>query len=255
MKDSAHRLAQLIANSVINTMKSTRPALFTDPKVAHARRKLPTRTGLCGYKSGMVSYFKDGKMVPCTVIEIDRCQVTDVKTQEKHGYNAVQVGCGEKKIDNVTRQMLGHFSRANVAPKKNVAEFQVRGKEALLPLGTLLQPSHFKVGQFVDIKARSRGKGFQGVMKRWGFSGQPASHGNSGAHRAPGSIGQNTDPARVFPGKKMAGHMGFDFRTVQNLEVLEVDDENGLLLVQGHVPGADDRFLRIRDAIKRPPPV
>lgn len=253
MRATSARLAQLVANSVARTLRSTAPVLYTDPQVVHARRKLPARVGLCGYKRGMVPFFRDGKKIACTVLEIDRCQVTDVKTATKHGYYAVQVACGEKRPHTVTRQMLGHFARARVAPKHDVAEFQVQGPGALLPLGTLLRPSHLRVGQFVDVQSKTKGKGFQGVMKRWGFHGQPASHGNSKTHRAPGSIGQNTDPARVFPGKKMAGRMGFDNCTVQNLEVLEVDDANGLVLLAGHVAGAPDRLVKIRDSIKAPP--
>ncbi|GMM53184.1 mitochondrial 54S ribosomal protein YmL9 [Starmerella bacillaris] len=254
MRLSSISLAQLTANSVVRVVKSEAPLLFTSPSVAHERRRLLNRPGLLGYKRGMVPYFKDGKVIACTVVEVDRCQVTDVKTAEKHGYYALQLGCGSKKPDNVTRQMLGHFARAEVAPKKNIAEFHVRNENGLLPLGTFLRPSHLKVGQFVDVQSKSRGKGFQGVMKRWGFAGQPASHGVSVVHRSAGSIGQNTDPARVFPGKKMAGRMGFETRTIQNVEVIEVDDANGLVLLKGSIAGADGRFLKISDAIKRPLP-
>lgn len=256
MRLSLCRLAQLTANSVASTLKSETPVLFSSPEAVHTRRRLRNRVGLLGYKRGMVPYFDPvtGAHHACTVIEIDRCQVVDVKTQEKHGYYALQLGCGAKTVKNVTRPMLGHFSRAQVAPKRDVQEFQLRGKEGLLPLGAEIKPSHLIVGQFVDIRSKTKGKGFQGVMKRWGFAGQPASHGVSVVHRSAGSTGQNTDPARVFPGKKMAGRMGFDNRTIQNLEVLEVDDTNGLVLIKGHVGGPPGRLVKITDAIKRPLP-
>lgn len=250
------RLAQLTANSVANVYRGGVKPLLTDPTVVHTRRRLRHRVGLLGYKRGMVPYFdNEGKKHACTVIEIDRCQVVDVKTEDKHGYNAVQLGCGAKAPSNVTRPMLGHYARAMVAPKRDISEFQVRFKESLPELGTLLKPSQLIVGQFVDIQSKTKGKGFQGVMKRWGFAGQPASHGVSVVHRSAGSIGQCQDPGRVLPGKKMAGRMGFDNRTVQNLQVMEVDDENGLVLVKGHVGGSPGRLVRITDAIKKPLPL
>ena len=255
MKSSLAKLAQLTANSVASTFKSEAPALFTSPEVVHARRRLRNRVGLLGYKRGMVTHYdENGTRTPCTVIEIDRCQVSDVKTQEKHGYYAVQLACGAKSVKNVTRPMFGHFARAEVAPKRDVAEFHLRDASGLRKLGELMQPSHLIVGQYVDIQSKTKGKGFQGVMKRWGFGGQPASHGVSVVHRSAGSTGQNTDPARVFPGKKMAGRDGFETRTVQNLKIMEVDDENGLVLVKGHVAGAKGRLVKITDAIKKPLP-
>lgn len=249
--------AQLTAKSVANTFKSEPPKLFSSPEAAHERRRLRNRVGVLGYKRGMVPWYDaDGTHHAATVIEVDRCQVVDVKNQEKHGYWAVQLGVGARPISRTTRPMLGHFARAQVAPKRHIVEFQIRGEEGILPLGTEIEADHLRVGQYVDVKSKTKGKGFQGVMKRWGFSGQPASHGATKVHRSGGSTGQNTDPGRVFPGKKMAGRMGFDFRTVQNLKVLDVDAEKGLVIVQGHVGGPPGRLLRITDAIKKPlPPI
>lgn len=255
MRIGLPRLAQLTASTIANVYRGEITPLLTTPSVVHTRRRLRHRVGLLGYKRGMVPYFdKEGKHHACTVIEIDRCQVIDVKTEEKHGYNAVQLGCGAKTTSNVTRPMLGHFARAAVAPKRDIAEFHVRYSHNLPELGTLLKPSQLIVGQYVDIQSKTKGKGFQGVMKRWGFAGQPASHGVSVVHRSAGSIGQCQDPGRVFPGKKMAGRMGFDNRTIQNLQILETDDENGLVLVKGHVAGPPGRLVKITDAIKKPLP-
>ncbi|PRT54061.1 54S ribosomal protein L9, mitochondrial [Wickerhamiella sorbophila] len=248
-------MAQLTAKSVVNTYQSEAPALFESAAAAHARRRLRNRVGLLAYKRGMVPYYlPDGTHFACTVLEVDRCQVTDVKTADKHGYFAVQLGIGSRKVKNTTRPMLGHFARSEVAPKRHLVEFQVRDESGLLPLGSELKADHLIPGQFVDVKSRTKGKGFQGVMKRWGFGGMSASHGTSGVHRSAGSTGQNTDPARVFPGKKMAGRMGYDFRTVQNLQILEVDADNGLILVRGSIGGADGRLVKITDAVKKPLP-
>lgn len=247
--------AQLMANSASKTYKSEAPVLFSSPAAVHERRRLRNRVGLLAYKRGMIPWYEPGGAHhACTVLEVDRCQVTDVKSAEKHGYNAVQLGCGAIAVKNTTRPMLGHFARSKVAPKRHIAEFQVRSSSALLDLGTELSAEHLIPGQYVDIQARTKGKGFQGVMKRWGFAGMGASHGVSGVHRSAGSTGQNTDPARVFPGKKMAGRMGFDYRTMQNLMVVDVDSANGLIIVKGHVPGAKGRLVKITDAVKKPLP-
>jgi large subunit ribosomal protein L3 len=245
--------AQLVANSVVNTYPSTEPELYEGPEGRHKRRQLKERPGLVGIKRRMVTWYdNDGNAMPATVLEIDRVQITDVKWKEKHGYYAVQLGCGAKKHTNVTRQMLGHYSRAQVAPKADLWEFQVKDAKGLAPLGTPLFADHFVVGQFVDLKSKTKGKGFQGVIKRYGFSTQPSTHGNSKTTRHAGSTGQNQDPGRVFPGKKMAGHMGFEYRTVQNAEVLHVDKNKGILVVKGHVCGSDGRSVKITDATKKP---
>ena len=156
---------------------------------------------------------KWGAMVPCTVIQIDRCQVTQVKTKEKDGVNAMQVGCGEERLKNLTKPLAGHFLKNNLPPKDDLAEFPVT-PENFLPVGYCLGPRHFSIGQFVDVISLSKGKGYQGVMKRWNFSGQGAAHGNSVSHRHPGSIGNREYPGKVFKGKKMAGRLGHESATI-----------------------------------------
>jgi len=174
---------------------------------------------------------------------------------DQHGYWAVQVGSGSKDPRNVTRPMLGHFSKAKVAPKRTVREFRVNGEQGLLPPGTIITPDHFVEGQYVDVRANSKGKGFAGVMKRWGFKGLRASHGVSVSHRSAGSMGQSQDPGRVLPGKKMAGRMGGSRVTVQNVPIIKVDAELGVILVKGPIPGPDKAFVMVQDAIKKPVPV
>lgn len=247
---------KLTSTSVLETFESKAPVAYDTPEAAHLRRLIRRRTGLLAIKRGMISYYDEttGDMFPCTVLEVDRVQVTDVRRKETHGYYAVQLGLGNRKVHNVTRPMLGHFARAQVAPKSHVQEFQVKDEHGLLPLGTELKADHFIPGQFVDIKSMTKGKGFAGVMKRYGFKGLNASHGVSKAHRSGGSTGQNQDPGRTFPGKKMAGHMGFTNNTIQNARVVSVDAVKGLILIKGPVSGANGRYVRIADAIKKPFP-
>lgn len=223
------------------------------PEQARLRKRLPLRTGLIGIKRGMVPYFTEsGERFPCTVLEIDSIEVLHNKTPEKEGYYAVQLGYGTiTDPTKVSRAMLGHFSKAEVSPKEEVMEFQVKDESGLLPVGTQLKPDHFKPGQFVDLKSVSKGKGFAGVMKRWGFGGLRASHGTSVAHRHGGSYGQNQTPGRVIPGKKMPGHMGAKNCTIQNSKVIEVNNEKGYILVKGPVSGANGSVVKIQDAIKK----
>ncbi|KAK9472422.1 mitochondrial 54S ribosomal protein uL3m [Dipodascopsis tothii] len=228
------------------------PVLRDSPENARLRRQFPARTGLLAYKRGMMPFFtEDGRRVACTVLHIDRVEVTHTKTAEKEGYYAVQVGIGSRPARNVTKAMTGHFARAEVAPKRQVGEFRVRDESGLLPLGQELRADHFAEGQFVDVRGISKGKGFAGVMKRHGFHGLKASHGVSVSHRSAGSTGQSQDPGRVLPGKKMAGHMGCERVTVQNSEVLKVDLESGIILVRGPVPGPNYSVVMVQDAIKR----
>jgi len=198
-------------------------------------------------------YQADGKRIPCTVLQLDRVQVTAVKDRKNHGYYAVQVGLGWRAPRNITRPMLGHYEACGVAPKKVLKEFRVQGPEGLLEPGVEIKADHFKVGQFVDVKGDSKGKGFAGGMKRYGWSGQPASHGNSLTHRAMGSAGQSQGGgSRVLPGKRMAGRMGGISHTVQNLQVLQVEPELGLVIVNGSVSGPKGSIIQISDAIKKP---
>ena len=209
------------------------------------------RTGILAEKLGMSRVFDDdGSHVPVSVLRVQDCEVVATRRPDKDGYAAVQLGTGRAKAKNVTKPMRGHFAKAKVTPKAKLAEFRV-SEDALLEPGTSLSVGHFVVGQYVDVCGTSIGKGFAGAMKRWGFKGLRASHGVSISHRSHGSTGNRQDPGRVFKGKKMAGHMGNRRVTVQNLEVVGIDQERGLLLVKGAVPGARGGYVRVTDAIKR----
>ncbi|MBT4488697.1 MAG: 50S ribosomal protein L3 [Rhodospirillaceae bacterium] len=209
------------------------------------------RSGLIGQKLGMTRVFlEDGSHVPVTVVHIDECQVVDQRTQERDGYSAVQLGVGKAKVKRVGQAMRGHFAKAEVEPKKRLAEFRV-SEDALIEVGAQLSPEHFAKGQYVDVAGTSIGKGFAGAMKRWGFSGLRASHGVSISHRSHGSTGQCQDPGKVFKGKKMAGHMGAGRVTMQNLEVVGADVDEGLLLIRGSVPGPKSGWVLIQDAVKK----
>jgi len=212
------------------------------------------RTGVIAQKVGMTRVFTgEGEHVPVTVLRIDNCQVVDVRTDEKHGYSAIQLGWGKAKVKNVTKPMRGHFARAKVEPKKKMAEFRVSA-DAVLDVGAEITADHFVPGQRVDVVGTSIGKGFAGGMKRHNFRGLEASHGVSISHRSHGSTGNNQDPGRVWKGKKMAGHMGDVRTTTQNLVVVSIDADRGLLLVKGAVPGAKGGFVLVSDAVKRPLP-
>jgi large subunit ribosomal protein L3 len=209
------------------------------------------RTGLLAEKLGMTRWFgEDGSHSPVTVLQVRECEVVAVRAPERDGYRAVQIGTGKAKTKNVTKPMRGHFAKANVVPKARLTEFRV-SEDALLEPGTALSVEHFVVGQYVDVCGTSIGKGFAGAMKRHGFHGLRASHGVSLSHRSHGSTGQCQDPGKVFKGKKMAGHMGARRVTVQNLEVIGVDRERGVILVKGGVPGSRGGFVRVTDAVKR----
>lgn len=212
------------------------------------------RTGVIALKMGMTRVFNDeGQHVPVTVLKIDNCQVIDVRTEDKHGYNAVQLGVGTAKVKNVSKPMRGHFARAKVEPKRKLAEFRVSA-DALLDVGLEITADHFVSGQHVDVVGTSIGKGFAGAMKRHNFAGLEASHGVSISHRSHGSTGNSQDPGKVWKGKKMAGHMGDERKTLQNQEVVMVDVERGLLLVSGGVPGSKGGYVLVSDALKKPVP-
>ncbi|XP_006458046.1 hypothetical protein AGABI2DRAFT_190423 [Agaricus bisporus var. bisporus H97] len=211
------------------------------------------RTGLIARKRGMTSLWNDqGVKIPVTVLQVENCQVTaNVRTVRRDHtvYHAVQVAASDKPARSTTQQMQGHFRKAGVAPKRVVKEFPVTS-DAVVPVGTTLSAIHFVPGQYVDVVANSIGKGFQGVMKRFNFGGQSASHGTSVSHRSAGSTGQHQDPGRIWPGKKMPGRMGNRRITTQNLPVLRVDTSLNLIFVKGAVPGVDDAHVVIRDAKK-----
>lgn len=208
--------------------------------------------GLVGRKCGMTRVFTEaGASVPVTVIEVDPNRITQIKTVDTDGYQAVQVTTGERRASRVTKAQAGHFAKANVAAGRGVWEFRVKGDEAAaLAVGGTIAVDTFAVGQVVDVTGTSKGKGFQGGIKRWNFRTQDATHGNSVSHRVHGSTGQNQSPGKVFKGKKMAGHMGDERVTVQGLEVISVDAEKGVLLVKGAVPGAIGNDVIVRPTVK-----
>jgi large subunit ribosomal protein L3 len=209
------------------------------------------RTGLLAQKLGMTRIFAaDGNHVPVTVLKVDNCQVVAVRTDEKNGYNAVQLGVGKAKVKNVSKAQRGHFAKAKVEPKQKLVEFRV-SKDNLLEVGAELSASHFVDGQFVDVIGTTIGKGFAGSMKRWNFGGLRATHGVSVSHRSHGSTGNRQDPGRTFPGKKMAGHLGVERVTTQNLKIVQTDADQGLIYVQGAVPGHEGSYVMVKDAVKR----
>lgn len=210
------------------------------------------RTGVLAMKVGMMPIFDDwGVRHAVTVLQLDECEVVQVKKLDTDGYTSMQVGVGERKTKNVNKPLTHHFQKAGVKPKRKLMEFRVT-EGALLPVGFQLRAQHFVPGQRVDTCGISKGKGFQGAMKRWGFAGQGASHGVSKTHRHIGSTGQCQDPGRVFKGKKMPGRMGADRVTVQNLKVLKIDPVRELLYVKGHVPGQNGGYIRVTDAVRGP---
>jgi len=209
------------------------------------------RCGLIAQKMGMTRVFDaGGEHVPVTVLKVDSCQVVAVRTSEKDGYTAVQLGAAPARAARVSQPMRGHFAKAKVEPKRKLAEFRV-SEDALLDVGAELSASHFVPGQYVDVIGTSIGKGFAGAMKRHNFRGLRASHGVSISHRSHGSTGNSQDPGRVWKGKKMAGQLGNARVTVQNLQVVSSDGERGLIMVRGAVPGAEGGWVLLQDAVKR----
>jgi large subunit ribosomal protein L3 len=208
--------------------------------------------GLVGRKLGMTRVFtEDGASLPVTVIEVEPNRVTQVKSQERDGYRALQVTAGTRRASRVTKARAGHFASAGVEAGRGLWEFRLDGEQgAEIEAGAEIKVDVFEAGQIVDVTGVSKGKGFQGVIKRHNFSMQDATHGNSLSHRAPGSIGQNQTPGRVFKGKKMAGHMGNERCTVQNLEIVRVDVERNLLLIKGAVPGSTGGNVLVRPGVK-----
>ncbi len=212
------------------------------------------RTGVIARKEGMTRIFtEDGRQVGVTVLKLDNCQVVANRTEDKDGYTAVQLGGGAAKLNRTSKANRGHFAKAKVEPKKKMAEFRV-SPENLVEVGAEIGANHFVPGQYVDVCGQSKGKGFAGAMKRWNFGGMRATHGVSVSHRAHGSTGQCQEPGKVFKGKKMAGHMGDERVTTQNLEVVAIDEVDNLVLVKGAVPGANQGWVLITDAVKRAMP-
>ena len=208
--------------------------------------------GLVGRKVGMTRVFtEEGASIPVTVIEIEPNRVTQIRTSEKDGYDALQITTGTRRASRVAKPAAGHFAKASTEPGRGLWEFRVDAAELEgVNTGDVLPLDTFEAGQKVDVCGMSKGKGFQGAVKRWNFRTQDASHGNSLSHRAPGSIGQCQTPGRVFKGKKMAGHLGAERVTTQNLEVVRVDADRGLLLIKGAVPGAAEGDVIVTPAVK-----
>jgi large subunit ribosomal protein L3 len=212
------------------------------------------RSGVLAKKLGMTRLFmEDGRQIPVTVLQMENVQVVAQRTGEKDGYSAVQLGAGIAKAKRTTQAMRGHFAKAQVEPKRKLAEFRV-SPENLIGIGEEITADHYFAGQYVDVAGTSIGKGFAGSMKRHNFHGLRASHGVSISHRSHGSTGQCQDPGKVFKGKKMAGHMGAARVTTQNLEVVRTDAERGLIMVKGAVPGSKGGWVTIKDAAKKPVP-
>jgi len=213
------------------------------------------RLGLVGRKVGMTRIFtEDGESIPVTVLDVSNNRVAQVKTPDADGYAAVQLAYGERRASRVVKPLAGHYAKAGIEAGSILKEFRLEpAKAAELAAGSVVAvDSIFAAGQKVDVTGTTIGKGFAGTIKRHNFGSQRASHGNSRSHRVPGSIGQAQDPGRIFPGKRMSGHMGDVTRTVQNLDVVRLDAERGLLLVKGAVPGHKNGHIVVRPAVKTP---
>lgn len=206
--------------------------------------------GLVGKKCGMTRVFcEDGSSIPVTVIEVLPNKITDIMTLERNGYQAIQVTTGAKKRSRVNKPTAGHYAKANIEPGRGLWEFRVEKLDGMT-VGSEINVDLFSEGQLIDVTGITKGKGYGGVIKRWHFAAQDATHGNSLSHRAPGSIGQRQSPGRVFKGKKMAGHLGDDQRTILSQRIVKIDKDRNLILVRGAVPGATGGDVIIRPAIK-----
>ena len=207
--------------------------------------------GIIGKKIGMTQIFDEkGKVIPVTVVEAGPCVITQKKTVENDGYDAVQLGYGDVKVTRVTKPMKGHFAKADVAPKKVLKEFRLADIDAV-NVGDILKADVFAAGEKVDVSGTSKGKGYAGAIKRWNFGRLKETHGTGPVARHQGSMGACSDPSRVFKGKKMPGHLGAEKVTVQNLDVVKVDVENNLIAVKGAVPGARGVYVVITNAVKK----
>jgi large subunit ribosomal protein L3 len=212
------------------------------------------RTGLLARKLGMTRVFaEDGNHVPVTVLAVEDCRVVDVRTRQRDGYWALQLGVGTARVKRLSKPLRGHFARVKVEPKTRLAEFRI-SEDAVVEIGAEITAAHFVPGQRVDVTAISIGKGFAGAMKRHSFGGLRASHGVSISHRSHGSTGQRQSPGKTFKNKKMAGHLGAARVTIQSLEVIAADAERGVLMVKGAVPGSPGGYVRVTDAVKRKMP-
>lgn len=241
------RICGLLMHQTISRSFAARPHVNT------SQLKEGRRSGALAMKVGMLAIFdKWGEKVVVTALKLDNCQVVQVKKEETNGYTALQLGIGEAKNSRVNISKRGHFEKAGLSViNRKLMEFKVT-EDMLLPVGTRIRAMHFVPGQLVDVAGITRGKGFQGVMKRHNFSGGRATHGNSLSHRVPGSTGQSQDPGRTFKGKKMPGRMGGKRRTIQNLKIVKIDHGRDVIYIKGCIPGANGTFVRLVDAVKGP---
>lgn len=213
------------------------------------------RVGIIAKKIGMTSiYDENGKSIPVTLVKYEPNIVSAVRTVEKDGYSAVQVAGFDSKVKNVTKPVRGHLAKNSISPKSVIKEFRVE-TDKLVNVGSEIAVDHLVIGQFVDVQGMTKGKGFAGVIKRWHFGGMRASHGVSISHRAHGSTGANQDPGKVIKGKKMAGHMGDEVSTKQNIRVIDIDKENNLIILKGSIPGSKGSIVFVKDAVKKSLPV
>ncbi|CAH6721959.1 54S ribosomal protein L9, mitochondrial [[Candida] jaroonii] len=243
-------VAQLTSIHAIPSTRTQPSQINHSVASTNERKSLLNRPGLLGIKKGMITWFmENGEQHAATVIEIDNCEVVANKTVDSDGYWSVLLGQIDK-FKNIAPNDLKKFEEAGVSPKRHIAEFRVRDESGLIPPGTEIKADYFAVGQMVDVIGTTKGKGFAGPMKRWGFAGLPATHGVSKAHRSHGAMGGNQDPGRVLPGKKMAGRMGGKSCTVFNNQVLYANGDEGILIVKGQIPGPNKSFVKIRDAVK-----
>ncbi len=209
------------------------------------------RSGVIAQKIGMTRIFTEtGEHIPVTVLKLEKLEVVAHRTNDTNGYTALQLGVGTRKPSRMTKSERGTFAKVEIEPKRKLTEFRV-SPDNVIAVGAEITADHFIPGQFVDVTGTSQGKGFQGAMKRWNFSGLRATHGVSVSHRSHGSTGQRQDPGKVFKGKKMAGHMGSERVTTQNLVVVRTDVERGLLMIRGAVPGSKGGWVMVRDAVKK----
>ncbi|KAI5955507.1 hypothetical protein KGF57_003639 [Candida theae] len=243
--------AQITSIHAITSLKTAPPSKNHSVEEGNKRKQLLERPGLFGIKQGMITWFTSkGEQIPATVLEIDSVEVIGHKTRDEFGYDANIIGTIDKLKNYPRLHELEMFNKAGTSPKHKFGEFRVRDSANLIPLGTELKADYFAVGQLVDVKGVTKGKGFAGVMKRWNFKGGRATHGVSKAHRTPGAMGGNQNPGRVLPGKKMPGRMGCSNMTDFNKEVLHVDGDAGVLILKGCIPGPNKGIVRISDAIK-----
>ncbi|KAF8003453.1 hypothetical protein HF325_002698 [Metschnikowia pulcherrima] len=247
---SQRTAARITSIHAIPLTYTAAPAINHSIAKSNERKTLLARPGLLGIKREMISWFTpSGEQYAATIIEIDSCEVIDTISAAKNGYSAVKVGHVDK-LKNVDRGVLRACEAAGVSPKAKISEFRVRTDDGLILPGAELRADYFAVGQLVDVKGTTKGKGFAGVMKRHGFKGLGATHGVSVSHRSAGSMGATQDPGRVLPGKKMAGRMGGNNCTVHNNEVLHADGDAGILVVKGQIPGPRGAYVKVSDARK-----